>query len=340
MYEESVSALGNPRPHPTQWETSLLSNAVSHWLGANLESALRKMFPCHGYIMLLEKTQGSRFNIKMSRPYRIPMSKIDGLAVLSFMAIPISAKDCLYFETGPPCRMSLAKTSLRHIENDISAHFKIIYALTMKCWGIAYMYFDSKWYSQITILLMSPRQFNCRGMLTFVARFFFHVRTTLVSFFANFGYSANKLLHDGSCCYTRCVHLSFPALQKSRTVALRLGIKLLGRRRICYQSDVGIQWKWQVRVGFRGTLLWCHNGRDGVSNHQPHNCLLNRSFRRRSTNTSKLRVTGLCAGNSPVTGEFPAQMASYAEMFPFDDVIMILFSLMEAICLIPPHALS
>ena len=28
---------------------------------------------------------------------------------------------------------------------------------------------------------------------------------------------------------------------------------------------------------------------------------------------SKLRVTGLCAGNSPVTGEFPAQRASNAE---------------------------
>ena len=27
----------------------------------------------------------------------------------------------------------------------------------------------------------------------------------------------------------------------------------------------------------------------------------------------KLRVTGLCAGNSPGTGEFPAQMASNAE---------------------------
>ena len=39
-------------------------------------------------------------------------------------------------------------------------------------------------------------------------------------------------------------------------------------------------------------------------------------------NTSKLRVSGLCAGNSPVTGEFPAQRASDAEMFPFDDVIM------------------
>ena len=29
--------------------------------------------------------------------------------------------------------------------------------------------------------------------------------------------------------------------------------------------------------------------------------------------TSKLRVTGLCAGNSSVTGEFPAQMASNEE---------------------------
>ena len=36
----------------------------------------------------------------------------------------------------------------------------------------------------------------------------------------------------------------------------------------------------------------------------------------------KLRVTGLCAGNSPATGEFSAQMASKAEIFPFDDVIM------------------
>ena len=44
-----------------------------------------------------------------------------------------------------------------------------------------------------------------------------------------------------------------------------------------------------------------------------HDCLLNRSLRRRSKKTSKLRVTGLCAGNSPVTGEFPAQMTSNAE---------------------------
>ena len=61
------------------------------------------------------------------------------------------------------------------------------------------------------------------------------------------------------------------------------------------------------------TLRWRHNDHAGVSNHQPHGCLLNRLFRRKSKETSKLRVTGLCVGNSPGTGEFPAQMASYAE---------------------------
>ena len=61
------------------------------------------------------------------------------------------------------------------------------------------------------------------------------------------------------------------------------------------------------------SLLWRHNGRVSVSNHQPHDCLLNRLFRRRSKRISKLSVTGLCAGNSPGTGEFPAQMTSDAE---------------------------
>ena len=35
--------------------------------------------------------------------------------------------------------------------------------------------------------------------------------------------------------------------------------------------------------------------------------------RRISKKTSKLRVTGLCEGNSPVTGEFPAQKTSDVE---------------------------
>ena len=61
------------------------------------------------------------------------------------------------------------------------------------------------------------------------------------------------------------------------------------------------------------SLRWRHNGCDSVSNHQPHDCSLNRLFRRRSKKRSKVRVTGLCVGISPGSGEFPAQMASNAE---------------------------
>ena len=60
-------------------------------------------------------------------------------------------------------------------------------------------------------------------------------------------------------------------------------------------------------------LQWRHSGRDGVSNHQRSDCMRDRLLRRRSQKTSKLRVTGLCVRNSPVTGEFPAQRASNAE---------------------------
>ena len=60
-------------------------------------------------------------------------------------------------------------------------------------------------------------------------------------------------------------------------------------------------------------LQWRHNDRDGVSNHQPHDCLLNHLFRLSWKKTSKLRITGLCEGNSLGTREFPAQRASNVE---------------------------
>ena len=70
------------------------------------------------------------------------------------------------------------------------------------------------------------------------------------------------------------------------------------------------------------SLLWRHNGHNSVSNHQPYDCLLRRLFRRRSKQTSKLRVTGLCAGNSPGPVNFPHKWPVTRKMFPFDDVIM------------------
>ena len=86
--------------------------------------------------------------------------------------------------------------------------------------------------------------------------------------------------------------------------------------KVGYMAEANIEnWKasW-CQLCYHWSLQWRdNNGCDIVSNHQPHHCLLNRLFRRRSKKTSKLHVTGLCEGNSPVTNEFPAQMASNVE---------------------------
>ena len=76
---------------------------------------------------------------------------------------------------------------------------------------------------------------------------------------------------------------------------------------------------WPRRID---TLHWRHDDHDDVSNHQPHGCLLNRVFRRRSKKISKLRVTGLCAGNSPGPVNSLHKGPVTRKMFPFDDVIM------------------
>ena len=67
---------------------------------------------------------------------------------------------------------------------------------------------------------------------------------------------------------------------------------------------------------FKGSVLqWRHNEGDGVSTYQPHDCLLNRLFRCRSNQTSKLRVSGLCEGNSPLTGRFGYKQISSEAWF-------------------------
>ena len=76
------------------------------------------------------------------------------------------------------------------------------------------------------------------------------------------------------------------------------------------------------------SLQWRHNGCDDVSNHQHHDCLLSRLTRRRSKKTPKLRVNGLCEGNSPVN--FPQRWPVTRKMFTFDDVIMF-------VCCVPHH---
>ena len=76
------------------------------------------------------------------------------------------------------------------------------------------------------------------------------------------------------------------------------------RQTKCILHDIGTDWTWLpygyrpfIRLGaqigqFHGrTLRWRHNEWDGVSNHQPHDCLLNRLSGRRSEKTSKPRAS-------------------------------------------------
>ena len=70
------------------------------------------------------------------------------------------------------------------------------------------------------------------------------------------------------------------------------------------------------------SLQWRQNGRYGFSNHQSRDCLLNCLFRRRPKKNSKLRVTGLCEGNSPVNGDFPYKGRLTRKIFHFDEDII------------------
>ena len=97
-------------------------------------------------------------------------------------------------------------------------------------------------------------------------------------------------------------------------VILSVILQLIWWINILHNScEVALRWMPVNTFDDKSTLRWRHNGRHSVSNYQPRDCLLNRLFRRRSKKTLKLRVTCLCAGNSPGTGEFPAQMANNAE---------------------------
>ena len=70
------------------------------------------------------------------------------------------------------------------------------------------------------------------------------------------------------------------------------------------------------------TLQWRHNEHVGVSNHQPHDCLLNRLFKVHVEENIK------APRRWPLCGEFtghrwiPHKGPVTRKMFPFDDVIM------------------
>ena len=106
------------------------------------------------------------------------------------------------------------------------------------------------------------------------------------------------------------VTVGFPSQMAGNKESISRSWCNLTSHHMYHYNDIIIKLTWKHN---RLSLQWHHNEHDGVSNHQPHDCLLDRLFKHRSKKTSKLHVTGLCVGNSPVTSEFPAQRASNAE---------------------------
>ena len=70
------------------------------------------------------------------------------------------------------------------------------------------------------------------------------------------------------------------------------------------------------------TLQWRHNGCDGVSNHQPHHCLLNCLFRRRSQKHQSSASLAFVREIHRWPVNFPHKWPVTRNMFPFNDVIM------------------
>ena len=85
-----------------------------------------------------------------------------------------------------------------------------------------------------------------------------------------------------------------PTVQYNRNITYSIAMEGLGRTYISHYNNVIMG-----PMAFQITNLAI--------------VLLSRLFGHRWKKTSKLRVTGLCGGNSPATGEFPAQMASNVE---------------------------
>ena len=127
------------------------------------------------------------------------------------------------------------------------------------------------------------------------------------------------LFQRWSCCLKR----KHPCLSESVSVFMSPTPSPGQRYFACHPAAwlmIGIQSTYQISDSI--SLQWRHNDHDDVWNHQPHECLLNRLFRHRSKKTSKLRVTGLCAGNSPGPVNSPHKWPVTRKVFSFDDVIM------------------
>ena len=93
------------------------------------------------------------------------------------------------------------------------------------------------------------------------------------------------------------------------------GAGMCGGSNLCRSSGL-------YHSSFILSLRWRHNGRDGFSNHQPHDCLLTgysgADQRKHQSSASLAFVRGIHRGPVNSLHKWPVTR----KMFPFDDVIM------------------
>ena len=107
----------------------------------------------------------------------------------------------------------------------------------------------------------------------------------------------------------------------------------------CNEIGATLQWLWGSELLFKslrlllhpsGKWIWCPlrwrpNGRDGVSNHQPHDSFLNRLFRHRSKKHQNSASLAFVRGIHRWLVNSPHKWPVTRKMFPFDDVIMYIY---------------
>ena len=132
--------------------------------------------------------------------------------------------------------------------------------------------------------------------------------------------------------YFFLIYQYFPAIL-TQVLACWLRLMALGHcLKQCWlliSSDLWFSQESNFRASQSVSLQWRHDGRDGIWNHQPHHCLLNRLFRRISKKTSKLQVTGFVWGIHRWPVNSPHKWPVMRKMFPFDDVILCKRGLMS-----------
>ena len=90
-------------------------------------------------------------------------------------------------------------------------------------------------------------------------------------------------------------------------------------------------WQWQANFEYstkhsvtRESLLWRHNGCNGISNHQLNDCLHNRIFRRRSKKTSSAASLAFLREINRWPVNSPHKRPVKQKMIPFDIVIRMI----------------